>query len=145
MYPAKLDDKGRIKVPAVFARYLESLSQKTLFVTSLDGITGQIYPIAIWEQNEAFFEQYTEDPDTAQNVIFTANELGAETEMDSQGRIGFSPELRRALGIENQPVKIYFQNGVIQVLNDQVYEQNKGKATQDPAGDVRKLRNRGLK
>ena len=58
MYPGKLDDKGRMKLPSVFAEYLAALSyvgQKKLFVTSLDGRIARIYPQEVWRQNELFF------------------------------------------------------------------------------------------
>ena len=36
MYPGRLDDSGRVKLPAKFQQYLAALPEKTLFVTSLD-------------------------------------------------------------------------------------------------------------
>ena len=145
MYPAKLDDKGRVKVPQAFFRYLDSLPEKTLFVTSLDRRIAQIYPIAIWRQNEAFFESYTANPEVAANVAFNAADLGAETEMDGQGRIVFSTELRRELGIENSPVKLFAHKGRIEVLSEAIYEERRQKALAKPSDDVRTLEAAGLK
>ena len=145
MYPAKLDDKGRVKVPQAFAQYLASLPEKTLYVTSLDRRIAQIYPIAVWRQNEAFFETYTDDPEVAANVAFNAADLGAEAEMDSQGRIVFSPELRRELGIENQPVKIFAHKGRFEVLSEPIYQERKQLASRQPSANVHKLEAAGLK
>src|SRR5580693_4940067 len=119
MYPGRLDDKGRMKVPVDFQQFLSALPEKKLFVTSLDRRIAQIYPMAVWRGNEKFFETYRTDPARAKNVAFNAADLGAETEMDSQGRIVFSPELRRELGIENQPVHLFAYRGHIEVLNEQ--------------------------
>ncbi len=145
MYPGRLDDKGRIKVPAPFQEYLSSLPEKKLFVTSLDGHTAQVYPMETWRQNEKFFDNYTEDPDAAGNVAFNAADMGAEAQMDSQGRIVFSAELRRALGIENQPVRIFAYKGRIEVLSEQIYEARKRAATQSATENLRKLEKAGLK
>src|SRR3981189_3130271 len=95
MYPARMDDRGRVKLPAAFQKFFEALREKKLFVTSLDRRIAQIYPIAVWRQNEMFFQSYRENPRRAHNVEFNANDLGADVEMDAQGRILFNPELRR--------------------------------------------------
>ena len=107
MYHCRLDDKGRLKLPAQFQHFIIALPEKRLFVTSLDRRIAQIYPMAVWRQNEKFFESYRDRPAGRPGVAFNASDLGAEAEMDAQGRILFSPELRRELGIENQPVRLY--------------------------------------
>ncbi len=145
MYPSRLDDKGRIKVPVPFQQYLASLPEKKLFVTSLDRRIAQIYPIDVWRQNEKFFDSYTEDPETAQRVAFNAADLGADAEMDSQGRVVFPPELRRELGIENQGVRLFAYKGRIEVLSEQIYEQRKQAASEAATDNVRKMEAAGLK
>lgn len=144
MYPGRLDDKGRVKLPATFQQYFNALREKTLFVTSMDRRIAQIYPIAVWRQNEKVFESYREDPRAARNVAFNAADLGAEVEMDSQGRVLFSPELRRELGIENAPVRLFAYRGRIEVLSEKIYEERKQQAAQNAAEDVSKLEAAGL-
>ena len=144
MYPARLDDKGRLKLPVGFQRFYQVLREKALFVTSLDRRTAQIYPMAVWRENEKFFENYREDPKILRNVAFNANDLGAESEMDGQGRILFPPELRRELGIENQNVRLYSYRGRIEVLSEPIYEERKSEAARMSAEDVAKLEAAGL-
>jgi len=144
MYPGRLDDKGRMKVPVDFQQFLSALREKKLFVTSLDRRIAQIYPIAVWRENEKFFETYREDPRIARNVAFNAADLGAESEMDSQGRILFPPELRRELGLENQPVRLYAYRGRIEVLSEKIYDERKREASQMAAEDLAKLEAAGL-
>lgn len=145
LFPAKLDDKGRLKLPAEFQRYLGGLPEKRLFVTSLDRRIATIYPIEVWKENEKFFESYTEDPERARNVAFTAADLGSEGEMDSQGRIQFSTELRRELGIENQQVRLQAFKGSIQVFSDAIYQARKAASSKAPEQDVMVLQKVGLK
>ena len=144
MYPGRLDDKGRMKVPVDFQQFLSALREKKLFVTSLDRRIAQIYPIAVWRENEKFFQTYRDDPRIARNVAFNAADLGAESEMDNQGRILFPPELRRELGIENQPVRLYAHRGRIEVLSEKIYEERKREASQIAAEDLAKLEAAGL-
>ena len=144
MYPARLDDKGRVKLPATFQQYFAALREKKLFVTSLDRRIAQIYPMEVWRQNEKFFDAYREDPGLAKKAAFNAADLGAEAEMDGQGRILFSPELRRALGIENQPVHLFAYRGRIEVLSEAVYEQRRTEASQLTEDGLSKLEAAGL-
>jgi DNA-binding transcriptional regulator/RsmH inhibitor MraZ len=65
--------------------------------------------------------------------------------MDSQARVLFSPELRRELGLEDQPVHMYAFGGHIEVLNQAVYDERKRAAMAQPAADFTKLRRAGLK
>ena len=80
MYPARLDEKGRLKLPERFQRYLGDLPEKKLFVTSLDRHMATVYPIAIWRDNENLFASHRENPKVVKNVWFTAQELGSEAE-----------------------------------------------------------------
>jgi len=145
MYPGRLDEKGRLKLPVPFQEYLSRLPEKKLFVTSLNRRIAQIYPIGVWRENERFFETYRDDPVKAANVAFTAADLGADAEMDGQGRVLFPPELRRELGIENQPVRLYAYRGRIEVLSEATYEARRRQSTQSPEADVVALEQAGLK
>jgi MraZ protein len=145
MYPARMDDRGRVKLPAAFKEYLDSLEDKKLFVTSLDRSIAAIYPIRLWRETKKFLENFTDDPGAAENLYFNALDLGAETEMDNQGRVLFSPELRRELGMEDQPVRVYSYAGRIEVLNGATYEQRKAAAMRSPGTDRAILKKAGLK
>ena len=144
MYSSRLDDKGRAKMPVTFQQFFAALREKKLFVTSLDRRVAQIYPMAVWRQNERFFDNYRDDPRLARNVAFNAADLGAEAEMDAQGRILFSPELRRALDIENAPVHLFAYRGRIEVLSEKEYEERKREASATAPEDVAKLEAAGL-
>ena len=129
MYTAKLDDKGRLKLAADFMPWFEALTEKRLFVTSLDRRIAQIYPMAIWRENESFFQTYRDDPSLARNLAFNAADLGGEAEMDSQGRILFPQELRKELGIESQSVvRIYAYKKRIEVLSEKLYQERRQEA-----------------
>ncbi len=146
MYPAKLDDKGRLKLPTIFQQYFNSLPEAgKLFVTSLDGRTGQIYPISGWRNNQELFEQYTEDPEALQELLFNAQDLGSEVEMDGQGRLTVNPELRRELDLQGQELHLYAYKGRIEILTEAIYQERKLRARPNAAENVRKLEKAGMK
>ena|SRR5215471_13450908 len=145
MYPARMDDRGRVKLPTAFQEYLGSLEDKKLFVTSLDRRIARIYPIQLWRETKKFLEDFTDDPAAAEHLYFNALDLGAESEMDGQGRVLFSPELRRELGMEDQPVRVYAYAGRIEVLNGPTYDQRKNAAKETPEADLARLKKAGLK
>ena len=46
--PAKIDDRGRLKIPNGFRSFIESEHGRELFVTSLHGDSVRIYPMTVW-------------------------------------------------------------------------------------------------
>src|SRR6202045_4642353 len=51
--PAKIDDKGRLKIPTDFRRAIEERYGPDLFVTSIAGDSALLYPLPVWEEIEA--------------------------------------------------------------------------------------------
>ena len=145
MFDCRLDDKGRLKLPAEIQHFIHALAEKKLFVTSLDRRIAQIYPISAWRENEKFFESYRENPQVAQDVAFNANDLGADAEMDSQGRVHFNTALRGQLDLENQPLHLYAYHGHIRVLTHAIYEERRQRASKAAADNLDLLERAGLK
>jgi MraZ protein len=144
-YPGRLDDKGRLKLPTAFAQFFHSLAESKLYLTSLDRSTAQLYPIAEWRANEKFFYSFTANPAAARNVLFNAQDLGADVEMDNQGRITVHPDLRRELGMEGQELHLMAVKGHIEVLTEARYQERKRKALERTAEDIETLEMAGLR
>jgi MraZ protein len=145
-YPARLDDKGRLKLPAVFQEYLSSFPERKVFVTSLDGRIGKLYPISAWRANEKeVFEGYTEDPEALQDLLFNAQDLGSEAEMDAQGRITVNPELRKELDLQGQELHLFAYKNHVEILTEALYQERKLRARPKAADNVRKLEMAGMK
>ena len=51
-YAAKIDDKGRLKIPNAFRSLIEGTHGKEVFVTSMTGESVRIYPMPIWLAHE---------------------------------------------------------------------------------------------
>lgn len=124
-YPGRLDDKGRLKLAATFQEFFKNLPEKKIFVSSLDRETAVVYPIADWRVNEERFEGDAEDTQALSAFMFNANDLGAETEMDSQGRILFNSDLRKELGLEGTELHLSRELGHITVMTQKTYEERR--------------------
>lgn len=145
-FAARVDEKGRLKLPAAFQQYLKDLGEPKVFVTTLDISTVRIYPISVWKQNEKFFDELAiEDPETAENVAFLADHFGGDSEVDGQGRVLVPQELRQKLGLENQPVWLQVYKGRINAFGKEEYEKRMERALANPVENVRKLERKGLR
>jgi DNA-binding transcriptional regulator/RsmH inhibitor MraZ len=129
----------------VFQQYLKDLGEQRVFMTTLDERTAQIYPMSVWKENEKFFEAYTEDPQAAEDIAFTAYDMGDDGEPDGEGRLLLPQQLRRTLGLECQPVWLHCYKGRINVYSGEVYEAMQSRAAEGRADKLRILQQKGLK
>ncbi len=144
MYPARVDEKGRLKLPVAFQQFFAGLPEKKLFVTSLDRQIGHIYPAPVWRVNKKLFESYRDNTKAARRTAFNANDLGGDSEMDAQGRILLPTDLRRELKIENQSVRICAYKGRVEIYSEAVYEARKQEASESPVDDLELMESAGL-
>jgi transcriptional regulator MraZ len=128
LYPTKLDDKGRLKVPGSFLPYFESLMDKEFFITSMDYRQAQVYPMSEWRATERFLNAFRQDPEVGQQALFIARDLGGRATLDANGRLLFPTTLRRELGMENRPIYLHARKGRIFVMSESVYLEQKGTA-----------------
>lgn len=118
-YPAKIDEKSRLKIPARFRRELPETEDNTYFVTSEDGQCAQIYPIPIWERvAQKFLEPPRMDPAKVKLQKFTSY-YGVLTQMDPQGRILIPSPLREDAKILGD-VTVIGKNDHLEVWNNEV-------------------------
>jgi MraZ protein len=144
IYPARVDDKGRLKLPADFQRYLTELGASRVFVTSFDERIGRIYPISVWKEIEVLLRDPGEDAEDAEDLWFTANDLGGDSDMDAQGRLSLPAEMRKALNLENQQVYLEHYKGHIKVFNNDIYLERKQRAAENRTDKLKKFERRGL-
>jgi DNA-binding transcriptional regulator/RsmH inhibitor MraZ len=144
-YNGKLDDKGRLKLPVVFQTYLSGISEKGLFVTSIDRATVQIYPSAAWRANlKMLREQLGPNKQFAKTVLFNAQDFGADAEMDNQGRITLNSYLRDKLKMDGQGLHLYWEDGHISLFTEAVYEERLQASLVNTAEAVDAMQGAGL-
>jgi MraZ protein len=99
---ARIDEKGRLKMPSVFKKSLESAYGGALFVTAFSDEYLQIYPLQVWEEIESRVAALGKMHPLKRKFLTRANRYGSEVEMDSQGRISIKPNQRQLIGIEDE-------------------------------------------
>jgi len=152
IYPARVDERGRLKLPSDFQDFLKAVfliegSEHRVFITSLDLRTIRIYPLSLWKFNENLLEQETEDPETAADLAFLGKDMGAASELDSQGRVLLPVPLRELLDLEGEPVPVYLDcyKGRISVLTEEVYQAQRARARENAAEKLSRMEKRGLR
>lgn len=99
-YTARMDSKGRLKVPTVFRRYIEEKYQTTEFyVTSLTGDCARIYPLPEWESIEQRLNLLPSMEPSRRKFLDRTNYYGQQAAIDAQGRILIHPLLRKSAGV----------------------------------------------
>lgn len=94
-HPARIDDKGRLKVPNGFRAFVEQQWGAELFVTSLSGDHVWIYPMAVWLEIERKLAGVPSTSPAKLRFLNRVNFYGQAVTMDRQGRV-LLPQLLRA-------------------------------------------------
>jgi len=144
-FTARVDEKGRLKLPAALAEYLKSFGEDKVFITTLNGASARVYPIASWRQTEAMLEEPGEDATDREDVAFLAFHFGADSDIDPQGRVLVPTELRRALKLENEQVHLRCFKQRIDVMSAAAYQDRLSKAREGIDQKVQALERKGLR
>jgi MraZ protein len=93
-HPTRVDEKGRLKVPAEFKRVIDEKYSNQFYITSLDGKVAQLYPFEEWERIEQKLAALSTYNPTKKKFLARVNYWGQAVEMDGQGRL-LMPQLLR--------------------------------------------------
>lgn len=102
--PAKVDEKGRVKVPTAFRRVIEERYGNECFTTSFDGEKARIYPLTVWRE---FQERLAKVPSTSaakDRLLKAVNYFGQLGSIDAQGRLLVPQILREVAKISGEVV-----------------------------------------
>jgi MraZ protein len=94
--PARLDEKGRLKVPTLFREQIEEAFGPEVFVTSLHGREVLLYPMAIWQTLEEKLASLPAIHRAKQKFLERVNYFGQGASLDNQGRVLIPQILRDA-------------------------------------------------
>jgi MraZ protein len=94
-HQAKVDEKGRLKIPS---EYLEELrSYGTQFnITSVTGESALIYPLQVWKATEEKLAKASGQNQVKRKFLMRTSYFGQMVELDGQGRVLLPPVLREA-------------------------------------------------
>jgi MraZ protein len=102
-HPTRVDEKGRLKVPAEFKRVIdEKYGKAQFYITSLDGKVAQLYPFEEWERIEQKLAALSTFNPTKRKFLSRVNYYGQVVEMDGQGRLLMPQLLRESAQIKGE-------------------------------------------
>ena len=114
--PARIDDKGRLKVPNAFRSLLEGKYGRELFLTSLSGEYVRIYPMPVWLEIEQKLGDMPSTHPSKLRFLDRVNYFGQIAELDVQGRVLIPLRLREAATMSGE-VDVLGQYNYLDVWN----------------------------
>jgi len=109
-HPARVDDKGRIKIPNGFRTLIESQYGAELFVTSVTGEFVRVYPMAIWLEIERKLAAVPSTNPSKLRFLDRVNFFGQVVAMDRQGRVVLPQMLRETASMAGDVSVLGLQN-----------------------------------
>jgi MraZ protein len=128
---ARIDDKGRLKVPNVFRSFLESKYGRELFLTSLSGEYVRLYPMPVWLEIEEKLGKMPSTHPSRLRFLDRVNFFGQAAELDTQGRVLIPARLRETAAIAGD-VDVLGQYNYLDTWN---HDRLQAKLQRDPYTD----------
>ena len=119
---ARIDEKGRLKVPATFRGVIQDQHGADVFVTSLTGESVLVYPMPVWLEIEQKLSKMASTHPSRLKFLDLVNFYGQEGELDSQGRVAIPPHLRESASIIGE-VRVFGRINHIEVWNAERFAQ----------------------
>jgi len=126
-HPTRVDEKGRLKVPAEFKRVIDEKYAQRFYITSLDGKVAQVYPFEEWERIEQKLASLSTFNPTKKKFLNRANYYGQVVEMDGQGRLLVPQILRESAQLRGEVAVLgnltYLEVRNLEALDKEIKEQ----------------------
>jgi MraZ protein len=130
-YAAKIDDKGRLKIPNAFRSLVEEKHGTEVFVTSLTGEYVRLYPMPVWLALEAKLGAMPSTHPARVKFFDRVNYYGQTAAIDAQGRVLLHGRIREAAGMSGE-VDVFGQYDFLDVWN---HERFVAKLQREPYTD----------
>ena len=113
--PAKVDDKGRLKIPAVFLEALKEYGNQ-FYITSKTGESARIYPMKVWSEIEDKLARVSSQNRAKRKFLMRTSYYGQTVELDGQGRVLVPAVLRESAQIKGE-VDVFGNLDYLEVMN----------------------------
>ncbi len=100
--PTRLDEKGRLKMPADFKHEIDKYDDGQLYITSRDGKVIQLYPMKEWEAIEAVAAAQPTSNQAVQRFLTVTSYYGQVVALDNQGRLTIAERLRKEFSLDGE-------------------------------------------
>jgi MraZ protein len=111
--PAKIDEKGRLKVPTSFRKIIEERYGADCFITSMDGERALVYPLNVWFEFQSRLAKVPSASQAKAKLLERVNYFGQVSTLDAQGRVLVPAVLRDVAGITEDVVVLGSQDHLI--------------------------------
>lgn len=101
---AKIDEKGRLKIPTDLRRHFQDQYGKEVYLTSVLGDSVLVYPLSVWEEVEARLAALPSTDRTKQRFLERVSYYGQQSQLDGQGRVVIPPILRQSADMAGEVV-----------------------------------------
>ena len=115
-HAARIDDKGRLKIPNAFRSLVEKAHGTELFVTSLTGESVRVYPMPVWLVLEEKLGKMPSTHPSRLKYLDRVNYYGQSAQIDAQGRVVIHSRLRESAGMSGE-VDVFGQYDYLEVWN----------------------------
>jgi transcriptional regulator MraZ len=109
-HPARIDEKGRLKVPNGFRSLVEAQYGAELFVTSVTGDYVRVYPMPVWLEVERRLAEVPSANPSKLRFLERVNFFGQAAVMDKQGRVLIPQLLRESAAMSGEVSVLGLQN-----------------------------------
>lgn len=132
--PAKVDEKGRLKIPAEFKAGFDEQSAVKFFITSKDGKRAEVHAMQDWEEIERKLAEIPDMNPAKKKYMDRVNYYGHTSETDSQARV-LLPQLLREKARLTGDVLVIGKGKYLEVVNREDYEaeMNASEITEEDA------------
>lgn len=141
-HPTRVDEKGRLKLPAEFKRRIDESYTGRFYITSQDGRVAQVYPMQEWEKLEQKLAAIPNFEPAKRKLMDRYNFYGSEAEMDAQGRL-LIPQILREKANLMADVVVFGMQTYLEVANREAFVANMD-ANPLTSEDEKKLADFGL-
>ena len=141
-HPARIDDKGRLKIPSAFLGALTE-SSRDFFVTSISGEFVRIYPLHAWTEIEKRLAAMPQAHPARQRFLERVNFFGQVAQVDAQGRI-LIPQILRKMASMAGDVAVLGQQNHVAVWNSKHLEERLFKKDPFTDDDAKQLAEFGI-
>jgi MraZ protein len=104
-HPARVDSKGRLKIPNGFLAALVAQHGPELFVTSVTGEFVRLYPMSVWLEVERRLAAVPSTHPSKNRFLDRVNFFGQDVTIDRQGRV-LLPQLLREMAAMSGDVSV---------------------------------------
>ncbi len=122
-HPARVDEKGRLKLPAEFKHQIDEQYRGQVYITSKDGKVAEIHPLEEWEKFEEKLAAIPNFNPAKKKLLDRLNYYGQMSRMDEQGRV-LLPQILREQAKVTGDVVVFGMQTYLEVANHESFKQN---------------------